>query len=80
MMFAQVSNLNPANFVHVIADCHILRPSYPHCGGAYKPHPLPLPKVELNKSITNFYDFTPESFIVTDYKHGESIGRFEVAV
>ena len=80
MMFAQVSNLKPGELVHVIADCHIYDRHIPIVEELINRTPYPSPKVELDKSITNFYNFTPESFIVTDYKHGESIGRFEVAV
>jgi thymidylate synthase len=80
MMFAQVSGLEPGEFVHVIADAHIYDRHIPIVKELIERESFPAPKVELDKSITNFYDFTPDSFKITDYKHGEKIARFPVAV
>ena len=80
MMFAQVSGLEPGEFVHVIADAHIYDRHIPIVKELIERESFPAPKVELDKSITNFYDFTPDSFKVTDYQHGEKIARFPVAV
>ena len=41
---------------------------------------FPAPTVELDKSVTDFYSFTPDSFKVTNYIHGEKVGRFPVAI
>ena len=79
-MFAQVSNLEPGEFVHVIADCHIYDRHIPIGEELIKRTPFPAPKVTLDKSVTDFYDFTPESFKVENYEHGEKIARFPVAV
>ncbi|MBO4794776.1 MAG: thymidylate synthase [Clostridia bacterium] len=79
-MFAQVSNLEPGEFVHVIADCHIYDRHIPIVEELIKRTPVPAPKVTLDKSVTDFYDFTPESFKVENYEHGEKIARFPVAV
>ena len=80
LMFAQVSGLEPGEFVHVIADAHIYDRHIPIVEELIKREVYPAPKVELDKSITNFYDFTPASFTVTDYQHGEKIARFPVAI
>ena len=80
MMFAQVSGLEPGEFVHVIADAHIYDRHIPIVKELIERESFPAPKVELDKSITNFYDFTPDSFTITDYQHGEKIARFPVAV
>ena len=79
-MFAQVSGLEPGELVHVIADAHIYDRHIPIVEELIKREAYPAPKVTLDKSIDNFYDFTPESFIVEDYKHGEKVGKFEVAI
>ncbi|MBQ6043067.1 MAG: thymidylate synthase [Clostridia bacterium] len=79
-MFAQVSGLEPGEFVHVIADCHIYDRHIPIVEELIKRTPFPAPKVTLDKSVTDFYDFTPESFKVENYEHGEKIARFPVAV
>lgn len=80
MMIAQVTGLRPGEFVHVIADAHIYDRHIPIVEELIQREVHPAPKVELDKSITDFYQFTPESFTVTDYVHGEKIPRFEVAV
>ena len=79
-MFAQVSGLEPGELVHVIADAHIYDRHIPIVEELIKRESYPAPKVTLDKNIDNFYDFTPESFIVEDYKHGEKVGKFEVAI
>lgn len=80
MMFAQVSGLKPGEFVHVIADAHIYDRHIPIVKEIIEREQFDAPKVTLDSSITNFYDFTPDSFTVTDYKHGEKIAKFPVAV
>jgi len=80
MMIAQVTGFKPGEFVHVIADAHIYDRHIPIVEELIQREVYPAPKVELDKSITDFYQFTPDSFKVTDYVHGEKIPRFEVAV
>lgn len=79
-MFAQVSGLEPGEFVHVIADCHIYDRHIPIVEELITRTPYDAPKVTLDKSVTDFYDFKPESFTVENYVHGEKIPRFPVAV
>lgn len=80
MMFAQVSGLKPGELVHVIADAHIYDRHIPIVEELIERECFDAPKVTLDESVTDFYQFTPDSFTVTDYKHGEKIGRFPVAV
>lgn len=80
MMLAQVSGLEPGEFVHVISDAHIYDRHIPIVEELIQREVYPAPRVELDKSITNFYDFTPASFTVTDYQHGEKIAKFPVAI
>ena len=80
MMIAQVTGFKPGEFVHVIADAHIYDRHIPIVEELIQREVHPAPKVELDPSITDFYQFTPDSFKVTDYVHGEKIPRFEVAV
>ena len=80
MMFAQVSNLKPGELVHVIADAHIYDRHIPIVRELIERPAYPAPKVTLDPSITDFYAFTPDSFTVTDYQHGEKIPKFPVAV
>lgn len=80
MMFAQVSGLKPGELVHVIADAHIYDRHIPIVEKLIEREAFPAPLVELDPNITDFYDFTPGSFKVTNYRHGEKIGRFPVAI
>ena len=80
MMLAQASGLECGELVHVIADAHIYDRHIPIVEELIKREEFPAPKVTLDPTITDFYQFTPESFKVENYVHGEKIGRFPVAV
>lgn len=68
MMFAQVSGLKAGELVHVIADAHIYDRHIPIVKEIIEMPRLPAPKIEIDKSITNFYDFTADSFKLIDYE------------
>lgn len=80
LMLAQVSGLQPGELVHVIADAHIYDRHIPIVEELIKRESFPAPKVTLDPSITDFYQFTPDSFKVENYIHGEKVGKFPVAV
>ena len=80
MMIAQATGLKAGELVHVIADAHIYDRHVPIVKELLERESYPAPKVTLDPSITDFYAFTPESFTVENYVHGEKIPRFPVAV
>ncbi len=80
MMFAQVSGLEPGEFVHVIADCHIYDRHVDMVKEVIAKEPFPAPKVTLDPSITNFYDFTVDSFTVENYEYHTLGKKIPVAV
>lgn len=80
MMIAQVSNMIPGRLIHVISDCHIYDRHIKIVEDLIKRDSYPAPKVTLDKSITNFYDFTPDSFKVENYETGPQIKNIEVAI
>jgi thymidylate synthase len=80
MMIAQVSGLEAGELVHVIADAHIYDRHIPIVEELIKRPCFDAPKVTLDPTVTDFYAFTPESFTVENYVHGEKIGKFPVAV
>ena len=80
MMIAQVSGLEPGEFVHVIGDCHIYDRHIPIVEELIKRPAFDSPTVKLDPTVTDFYKFTPDSFTVENYKHGDKIGKFEVAI
>ncbi|MBP5311349.1 MAG: thymidylate synthase [Clostridia bacterium] len=80
MMIAQATGFEPGEFVHVIADCHIYDRHIPIIEELIKRPVYDSPKVTLDPSINDFYGFTPDSFTVENYVHGDKIPKFEVAV
>lgn len=80
MMLAQVSGLKPGELVHVIADAHIYDRHIPIVEELINRQSFDAPKVILDPTVTDFYSFTPDSFTVENYVHGEKIGKFPVAV
>ena len=68
MMVAQVSGLEAGELVHVIADCHIYDRHIPAVKAMIEREGFPAPKVTLDASVTDFYQFTKNSFTVEDYQ------------
>ena len=68
MMVAQVSGLEAGELVHVIADCHIYDRHIPAVKAMIERAGYPAPKVRLDPSVTDFYQFTKNSFTVEDYQ------------
>lgn len=79
-MFAQVSNLEVGELVHVIADAHIYDKHIPLVEEMIKRPQFKAPKLKIDTSIDNFYDFTVDSFELVDYEYNPPIGKIEVAV
>jgi thymidylate synthase len=67
-MMAQVAGLEVGELVHVIADCHIYDRHIPAVKAMLEREGYPAPKFSVDKSITDFYAFTKDSFKVEDYK------------
>ena len=79
-MMAQVSGLEVGEFVHVIADCHIYDR---HVDIVKKMLDNPVydaPEFVMDKSITNFYDFTVDSFKFENYQYSNLDVKIPVAV
>lgn len=79
-MFAQVSDYEVGELVHVIADAHVYDRHVPLVEKMLKNEKQPAPKFVMNKSVKNFYDFKVEDFELKDYKYSALDGKFEVAV
>ncbi len=71
IMFAQVSGLKAGELVHVIADAHIYDRHVPIVEEIINMPRLDAPKLEVDTSVKNFYDFTVDSFKLKDYKFNE---------
>ena len=79
-MMAQVSGLEAGELVHVIADCHIYDRHVPIVERLIQRQPRPAPKLVIDPSVKNFYDFTVDSFQLEGYDPWPFDGKIEVAI
>ena len=80
MMMAQVSGLEPGEFMHVIADAHIYDRHVPVIEELIRNEPKPAPRFLIDPEVKDFYAFTRDSFKVEDYEYSEFTGKIPVAV
>jgi thymidylate synthase len=80
MMFAQVTGFVPGELVHVIADAHIYNKHVPIIEELISRPQYPAPKVSLDPSVRDFYDFTTEHLIIEDYQAGPQVKNIPIAV
>ena len=67
MMVAQVTGLQPGEFIHTFGDAHIYNNHFEQLELQLSRDPKPLPKMILNPEVKNILDFTFEDFTLTDY-------------
>ncbi len=79
-MFAQSCGLKVGELVHVIANAHIYDKHVDTVKRIMKNKQYKAPKLEIDPTITNFYDFTVDSFKLVDYKCNKNKEKFEIAV
>ena len=79
-MLAQVSGLEAGELVHVIADCHIYDRHVPIVERLIQRQPRPAPKLVIDPSVKNFYDFTVDSFQLEGYDPWPFDEKIEVAI
>ena len=80
IMFAQVSGLKAGELVHVIADAHLYDRHLPIVREIIQNQPKPAPKLIVDTSITNFYDFTVDSFRLENYEYTPLTAKIPVAI
>jgi|TARA_B100001964_G_scaffold243459_1_gene321500 thymidylate synthase len=68
-MVAQVTNLEPYEFVHTLGDAHIYQNHFAQVKEQLKRKPLPLPQLKLNPNIKNIDDFKMEDIELVNYQH-----------
>ncbi len=79
-MFAQVSDMEVGELVHVIADAHIYDKHVPIVEALISRETYEAPKFWINPEVKDFYDFTVDDFKLIDYEHGEAVGKIPVAI
>ncbi len=67
MMMAQVTGLEPGEFVHTLGDAHIYKNHIEQVELQLTREPGPLPKMMINPDIKDLFAFTFEDFSLEDY-------------
>ncbi len=67
MMMAQVTGLQPGEFIHTLGDAHIYLNHIDQVKLQLTREPRELPKMKLNPEIKSLFDFKFEDFELTDY-------------
>lgn len=67
MMIAHVTGLEPGEFIHTLGDAHIYNNHIEQVKIQIEREPRPLPRMILDQNIKDIFDFTAESFVLTDY-------------
>ena len=80
MMVAQTVDMIPGQLIHMISDAHIYDRHVKIIDELISREKYEAPKVSLDKSVKDFYDFKVSSLIIEDYKAGEQIKNIPVAV
>ncbi|HSX84934.1 MAG TPA: thymidylate synthase [Cellvibrio sp.] len=68
LMVAQVTGLQPGEFVHTFGDAHIYLNHLQQVETQLAREPLPLPSMWLNPEVNNIFDFVFDDFELRDYQ------------
>ncbi len=69
MMLAQVTGLEPGDFVHTLGDAHLYSNHLEQARLQLSREPYPLPAMRLNPDIDSVFDFRFEDFRLDGYEH-----------
>lgn len=67
MMIAQVTGLEPGEFVHTFGDAHIYLNHQEQVDLQLSREPRPLPTMKLNPEVTSIFEFTIDDFTLEGY-------------
>jgi thymidylate synthase len=68
MMVAQVSNLQPGDFVHTLGDVHLYRNHIDQAQLQLTRSPYPLPEMVISPEVKSIFDFKYEDFQLRNYQ------------
>jgi thymidylate synthase len=68
MMIAQVSDLQPGDFIHTLGDAHIYLNHLEQVDTQLSREPFPLPRMKLNPERRDLFDFRYEDFELQGYQ------------
>ena len=72
-MVAQVTNLEPYEFVHTLGDAHIYHNHFNQVKEQLTRKPLSLPQLKLNPNIKNIDNFKMDDIELINYKFHPTI-------
>ncbi|MGM9852814.1 MAG: thymidylate synthase [Muribaculaceae bacterium] len=79
MMMAQVTGLEPGEFVHTLGDAHIYNNHLEQVRLQLTRDPRPLPRMTLNPDVRDIFGFKYEDFTLSDYNpHPHIAGQVSV--
>ncbi len=73
LMVAQVSGLQPGEFIHTFGDAHLYLNHLEQADRQLARAPLPLPQMKLNPAVTDLFAFKYEDFELVDYQYHRGI-------
>ena len=73
MMIAQVTGLQPGDFVHTFGDVHIYNNHLEQVKLQLSREPYPLPQMQINAEVKNIFDFKYEDFTLLNYQSHPAI-------
>lgn len=68
MMIAQVSGLEPGEFVHSFGDVHLYNNHFEQAKLQLTRTPFPLPQIKINPGVKDIFDFKFEDFELQNYE------------
>ena len=68
MMMAQVTNLQPGEFIHTFGDVHLYLNHIEQADEQLRREPRPLPAMALNPAVRSIFDFIYADFALTGYQ------------
>jgi thymidylate synthase len=72
-MVAQVTGLEPGEFVHTLGDAHLYNNHLDQAKQQLTRSPRALPTLKLNPDVTSIFDFTFEDFEILNYEADPNI-------
>lgn len=79
MMIAQVTELEPGEFIHTLGDAHLYHNHFDQAREQLQRSPKPLPTMWVNPSVTDLFAFRYDDFRLENYVADASI-RAPIAV